>query len=162
MLPDLLSNDLKLVICGTAAGTKSTIKQAYYAGPGNKFYKILFKAGLTSSLLNPSEYPKLLDYGIGLTDLVKCQSGMDHTLNKVNFDVLGFKAKIDKYEPVLVCFNGKESARVFMGLPSTSKIFYGLQEAFIGRSRLYVAPSTSGAANGHWDESYWLELKNLL
>src|ERR1700744_1471316 len=99
MLPDLLSQNLKLVICGTAVGAKSALRQAYYAGPGNKFYSILFTTGLSPVMLLPKDYSKLLDYGIGLTDLVKSQAGMDHTLKKENFDILNFRKKIKKYAP---------------------------------------------------------------
>lgn len=162
MLPDLLSNNLKLVICGTAAGNKSAFKQAYYAGPGNKFYSTLYKTGLTPELINSHEYPSLLNHNIGLTDLVKCKSGMDHTLTADHFDVSGFRQKMEKFKPMMICFNGKESARVFMGLSLTSKVSYGLQKVTIGKTKLFVAPSTSGAANGSWDESYWFELKRMI
>jgi len=38
ILPDLLASNLKIVFCGSAAGTKSAENKAYYAGPGNRFY----------------------------------------------------------------------------------------------------------------------------
>lgn len=50
MLPDLLINDLKIVFCGTAVGNKSFLRRAYYAGSGNKFYKILYRIGLTPTM----------------------------------------------------------------------------------------------------------------
>jgi len=162
MLPDILSKNLKLVICGTAAGNKSALRQAYYAGPGNKFYRTLFQIGLTPSLINPYDYQELLNFGIGLTDLVKCKSGMDHTLKTEHFDVKGFRDKMERYKPSIICFNGKEPARVFMGLSSTSKISYGLQNLLLGNTRLYVATSTSGAAKDSWDENTWMELKTLI
>ena len=37
ILPDLLANDLDLVIVGTAAGRASAKRRLYYAGPGNRF-----------------------------------------------------------------------------------------------------------------------------
>jgi TDG/mug DNA glycosylase family protein len=76
-LPDLLAGNLKLVIVGTAAGPTSARKRLYYAGPGNRFYRTLHEVGLTPIELPPSDYAKLLDYGIGLTDLAKGTSGPD-------------------------------------------------------------------------------------
>jgi len=32
----------------------------------------------------------------------------------------------------------------------------------IGNTKLFVAPSTSGSANGFWDESYWFMLKKII
>jgi G:T/U-mismatch repair DNA glycosylase len=41
LLDDLLRIGLRLVICGTAAGERSAKLGAYYAGPGNKFWRTL-------------------------------------------------------------------------------------------------------------------------
>lgn len=87
MLPDLLAKDLKVVFCGSAAGNKSAQAGTYYAGPGNKFWRILYATGLTPRLLQPSEYPTLLNYGIGLSDLVKGKSGSDRDLKDSDYDV---------------------------------------------------------------------------
>jgi hypothetical protein len=35
---------------------------------------------------------------------------------------------------------------------------YGVQPVRVGRTVLFVAPSTSAAANGSWDRSIWQEL----
>jgi len=159
MLPDLLQPNLKIVFCGTAAGSVSANRQEYYAGPGNKFYPILFKTGLTDRRLNPSEYELLLNYDIGLTDVVKNQSGNDDVLKKESFDVRGFINKMVKYEPDFVAFNGKKSASYVLGHNGrTTKVEYGEQNATIGSSKLIVLPSTSGAASGFWNEKYWFEL----
>jgi TDG/mug DNA glycosylase family protein len=158
MLPDLLIDNLKIVFCGTAVGDKSALKQAYYAGVGNKFYKILHKAGLTPQVLNPYEYRNLLEYKIGLTDLVKCKSGMDYTLSKEHFDNASFRLKIENYKPALICFNGKNAAQEFLG----HTVSYGIQSERINETRIFVAPSTSGAAGGFWDENCWFELKKIM
>ena len=41
ILQDVLKPKLDIVFCGSAVGAVSAVKQAYYAGPGNKFYAIL-------------------------------------------------------------------------------------------------------------------------
>ena len=38
ILPDVLQPDLKVVFCGTAAGTQSAQAGTYYAGRGNYFW----------------------------------------------------------------------------------------------------------------------------
>ena len=47
VLPDLIADDLDVVFRGTAAGTASAVKGAYYAGPGNVFWPTLYAIGLT-------------------------------------------------------------------------------------------------------------------
>src|SRR3954462_737844 len=77
VLPDVLVPGLALVFCGTAPSPTSAARGAYYAGPGNRFWDILAETGLTPRLLAPEDYPVLPQFGIGLTDIAKCASGMD-------------------------------------------------------------------------------------
>lgn len=158
MLPDLLKVNLDIVFCGTAAGKKSAELQEYYAGSGNKFWRILYQVGLTERQLNPVEYRELFWARIGLTDLVKGKSGMDITLKSSDFGNNEFLEKIKKYKPRILCFNGKKAAKEFL----KRDVEYGTQSDKIAETIIFVAPSTSGAANGFWDKAYWEELAKLV
>ena len=155
MLEDLLRRRLDLVICGPAVGARSAARGLYYAGPGNKFWRTLATVGLTDRELEPAEYRRLLDYGIGLTDLVKDQAGGDRTIHFRWADSLGLRLKIMQYQPRYFCFNGKRAAQEFFG---TQQVHFGVQRSRIGKTVLFVAPSTSGAANGTWDLLVWRDL----
>lgn len=155
MLPDLLARNLNLVVCGTGAGGRSAQLGHYYAGPGNRFWGTLAKIGLTPDELKPDQYERLLSFGIGLTDLVKRESGNDRDLRFNRADALILRAKLILHQPWYVCFNGKRVAQGFLGL---SNVDYGVQEARFGRTVLFVAPSTSAATNGSWDLSVWQDL----
>jgi TDG/mug DNA glycosylase family protein len=157
MLDDVLARNLTVVFCGTAAGHRSAQRRAYYAGRGNRFWRTLAAVGLTPQELAPAECARLLDYGIGLTDLAKDQSGSDRDLQIDRADVLLLRSRIAMYQPKYLCFNGKRAAQVFL---SQSQIDYGVQRERIGRTVLYVAPSTSGAASGAWDLAVWQDLAN--
>ena len=158
MLPDLLDENLELVICGTAVGTTSASKQQYYAQPNNQFWQVLYEVGLTSRLLTPREYAELLEEGIGLTDLVKKQAGMDRDLQDRDFGAPALRAKLHHYQPQVLCFNGKRAAQEFL----QRKVDYGVQPEQVGRTQIYVAPSTSGAARRWWDIKWWEELAALV
>jgi len=56
VLPDVLRPGLRLVICGSAASAVSAARGAYYAGPGNKFWRILAETGLTPHQLEPARF----------------------------------------------------------------------------------------------------------
>jgi TDG/mug DNA glycosylase family protein len=157
MLPDLLRHHLKLVVCGTAVGNTSAQLKQYYAGPSNKFWKTLFEIGLTPVLIAPSEYEKLLDYEIGLTDLVKGKSGMDHGLKTADFASKTLVEKIKQYQPKYLCFSSKRAAKEFF----QRRTEYGLQPEKIGKTRIFVAPSTSAVANRWWNVHLWQELAKL-
>ena len=93
------ANDLDLVIVGTAAGRVSAELQLYYAGPGNRFWRILHEVGLTPIELQPDNYAKLLDYGIGLTDLAKGACGADINLKPADFDRMRLRSVIKTRSP---------------------------------------------------------------
>jgi TDG/mug DNA glycosylase family protein len=159
VLPDVLLPGLKAVFCGTAVGPKSAARGAYYAGPGNKFWPVLKEIGLTPRILSPEEFPSLLQYGLGLTDLSKRRSGLDSDLEGSDFDVIGFAEKIAQNSPRVVCFNGKKAGKVFF---DKQRVNYGFQPETIGTTRIFIATSTSSAANGEWDVGIWRQLANWI
>jgi TDG/mug DNA glycosylase family protein len=152
VLEDLLAKNLALVVCGSAAGTTSARLGQYYAGRGNKFWRTLHATGLTPRLLAPAEYRELLSFGIGLTDVVKDQSGSDADIDFTRSDPDALRAKIRRHAPRWLAFNSKRAARTYLG---RSAVDYGPQPETIGATRLFVAPSTGGAAGGSWDVSVW-------
>lgn len=158
-LEDVLARHLKLVVCGMAAGKASAAAGAYYAGPGNRFWPTLHAIGLTPRLLQPHEYREVLTYGIGLTDVAKDQSGADAELDLGRVDPRPLRAKILRCQPAILAFNGKGAAQVFLGV---RRVATGLQEESIGRTRLFVAPSTSGLATRYWRQEVWRELARLV
>ena len=155
ILPDILAPNLKVVFCGTAAGTQSAQVGAYYAGRGNKFWRILYETGLTPRLLMPAEFPTLPQYGLGLTDLAKRTFGSDTSLQTSDFDVADFRKRILGASPRVVAFNGKKSAQIYFG---RGAVRYGRQSDMLGTTIIFVLPSTSGAANGVWNPAHWHEL----
>ena len=158
VLPDLLDRGLDIVFCGTAVGKKSASVGAYYSGRGNKFWKVLYAVGLTPVQLRADQYRELLNYKIGLTDLAKNVSGNDTELLSNDFDVEYLKAKITKYNPKMLAFNGKKGAKIYL---SINKVDYGLcRDIKIGKTEIYVLPSTSGSANRSWDIDYWASIAN--
>jgi TDG/mug DNA glycosylase family protein len=66
---------------------------------------------------------------------------------------------MEKYQPRFLCFNGKKAAQGFFDV---KRVKYGLQEARIGETRIFVAPSTSAAAGRWWDIEYWKVLAELI
>jgi double-stranded uracil-DNA glycosylase len=160
MLKDLLAPGLRLVVCGTAASTVSAARGLYYAGPGNKFWQTLCEVGLTNRQLRPEEYEELLSFGIGLTDVVKGQAGSDAAIDFSLFDPQRLREKLLLFAPGILAFNGKKAAQVFLG---QRQLGYGLQAETVGRNtRLFVAPSTSGAANRSWDVNFWKALAKVV
>ena len=152
VLPDVLGPGLRIVFCGSAAGAASARMGAYYAGPGNRFWSTLYRVGLTPRLLAPAEFRTVRRYGIGLTDLCKTESGADSGLSGEADDAAALAAKIARFRPGVLAFNGKRAAGVFLDAASVD---YGEQAQRLGETAIHVLPSTSGAARRWWDEAFW-------
>lgn len=114
---------------------------------------MLHEVGLTPTELRPDEYARLLDHGIGLTDLAKGALGADAGLGPEDFDRMRLRAVIKAAAPRFVAFNGKTAAARFLGVP-TAKVSYGRQPIVIERTAVYVCPSTT-PASGHWSREPW-------
>ena len=163
ILPDVLVHGLDVVFCGSAAGSASAKAGAYYAGPGNRFWSILHESGLTPRQLLPSEFRNAVQYGIGLTDLSKFQSGAARVLDSGGDATGGLAEKITSYAPRVLTFNGKRAGSLFLHQIFAYNIKdYGLQPQTLGATALFVLPSTSGAARRWWDAAPWCAMSEYL
>jgi double-stranded uracil-DNA glycosylase len=159
VLPDLLRPGLRIVFCGTAAGATSARRGHYYAHPQNKFWPILHAIGLTSRQLDPSEFPLLAEWGVGLTDIAKSVSGMDKelpsgSLGRRACDAL--QANILKHQPAILAFTSLTAGRRYLRRAAD----FGEQSETIGPTRIWLLPSPSPAANWNWreNERWWRAL----
>jgi len=159
LVPDVLAPNLKIVFCGTALGRKSAEQKAYYANPGNLFWRTLHNTGLTPELIRPQDYVRLLDYGLGATDLSKRHYGNDAELPVDAFDVEALRQKILHYQPRVLAFTSKTGASAFLNRP-TGAIPLGFQPQTVGATRICVLPSPSGQARIFWDQNAWQALAN--
>ena len=160
-LPDILHPGLRIVFCGTAASHKSAQRGCYYAGPGNKFWPTLAQIGLTPRQLSPEEFREVLSYGLGLTDLAKRASGLDSDLRAGDFDESGLRDRLLQAAPRFVAFNGKKAAATYLRV-KTQELTLGPLSTPIGDAEVFVLPSTSGAASGHWSIEPWRALARLV
>jgi TDG/mug DNA glycosylase family protein len=155
ILPDRLALNLRLWFVGTAAGPMSAAVGAYYAHPGNRFWRALHETGVTPRLFAPQEYPLLLDLGVGLTDFCKTSWGVDTQIAREAFDVEGFKRKVKRLKPDALAFTSKTAAGLWLG-KSTGRIGVGRQAVGEG-PEIFVLPSPSGLATSYWSVTPWRE-----
>ena len=156
ILPDRLAPDLRVWFVGTAAGPRSAAVGAYYAHPGNRFWRALYEARITPRLFDPHDYPELLDLGVGLTDFCKIGWGVDASIAREHFDVSGFKRKVSRLKPQALAFTSKTAASLWLGRP-TGRIDPGRQSSGQGPA-IFVLPSPSGLATSYWSIDPWREV----
>lgn len=158
VLPDVLECGLILVFCGTAASVVSAREGAYYANPTNAFWPTLHLTGLTPRRFAPTEFRALLRLSIGLTDVAKYSAGADHTLTEADFGADCLSDKIRRFQPQILAFTSKTACRAWTCKSAAAAVTYGWQDQVLGRTRVYVAPSPSGAARRYWDLAPWQAL----
>lgn len=154
VLPDVLAPGLKVVFCGNAAGTVSARKGAPYAGPGNYFWRALHEVGLTPSQLDPAEFERLPEFGIGVTDVCKVRFGSDAEVGLHAHDPERVERSVRRCAPRNLAFVGKRAAEAALGGP----VAYGRQETAFGGVDTWVLPSTSGRARRFWSLEPWRQL----
>jgi mismatch-specific thymine-DNA glycosylase len=141
-LPDYLRSGMKLVIVGCNPGDRSARVGHYYAGRGNEFWPMLYESGVLPELLDHRDDKRMIEFGVGLTDLVKRPTRGIEELRREEFAegriLLG--QKLDQYAPQVIAFNGKTAYERFSQRPCK----LGLQKERLYGAQVFVLPSTSG------------------
>lgn len=119
----------------------SAAAAAHFANPRNDFWRLLHDAGFTPRLYDPQEQFSLLELGIGVTNAAYRTTPGSGDLRRGDFDAAAFEERIGAVAPRAVAFVGKEAYR---GLWN-ERPELGPQLRSIGRTGLYVLPSTSPA-----------------
>ena len=82
---------------------------------------------------------------------------MDHVLEEDDFDRDGLTEKIKAASPRILAFTSKNAAKQFL---QKRQVTYGPQ-GHIGKTELWVLPSTLGAARKHWNLTWWEKLAEV-
>jgi double-stranded uracil-DNA glycosylase len=138
-LPDILRRGLRAVLIGTRGRSGSPHGLHYYDGPGNHFWTLLHESGLTPDRLEPAEDERVLQYGLGLTDLVY-RDGVA--------DLAGLHAKIRRCRPTVVAFVSKTAAASYASVAHQRQPRgYGALSWPVAGRPAFVLPGSSGANN---------------
>jgi len=144
-LPDYLRKGMKMILVGSNPGDRSARVGHYYAGRNNQFWPIMYNSGVIPEPLGYEDDRRMLEFGIGMTDLVKRPTRGVEELERQEFAegrVLLAK-KLEEFRPRVIAFNGKMVYEKFMGRPCK----LGLQKELLYGAHVFVLPSTS-AQNG--------------
>lgn len=140
-LPDYLAPGLDIIFVGLNPGDYSARVGHYFARRQNGFWDALYRSGLVRERLTPADDAHLLDYGYGLTDIVKRATPNVSAVAPEEFVRGGraLRAKVEPLAPCVVCFVGLVGYRLAFDVHA----HMGEQVATWGRSHLFIVPSTS-------------------
>ena len=133
---------MKLVIVSCNPTESSVRVGHYYAGRDNEFWPVLFESGVVPEPFDYHDDKRVIEFGIGLTDLVKRPSKTVETLSREDFAEgrIVLSQKLEEFAPRVVAFNGKLTYEQF----SQRKCKIGLQKDLLYGARVYVLPCTPG------------------
>jgi TDG/mug DNA glycosylase family protein len=141
-LPDVVAHDLAAVLIGTAVGDCQALAGHHHAASGDAFWPLLYAAGLTPRLLRPDEEDLLPTYGLGVVDLLPLPG---RESQPVAFDVAALVSKVEALRPGWAVLTSKRTAAAVARAHGHRSPGLGLASWRLGKSEVFVVPSTSPA-----------------
>lgn len=161
-LPDYLAPGLDVVLVGINPATYAVAKGHYFARGTNRFWPAFsrsklsapVRAGLGRDALRPEDDARLLEFGIGLTDVVKVPTANAAQLSEDLYREWAprLAERLRRCAPRVASFHGLTAFRPFAryGLGEAGRQWeLGPQPVTLGSIRLFVTPNPS-PANAHF------------
>ena len=148
-LPDYLQQGLDIVLVGLNPSIPSVLTGHYFANPRNRFWAAFNAAEMTSEPLTSETDYRVLEFGIGMTDIVKRPTSGVAELKTADFrgGAIDLRVRLTAAAPRVVCFHGVMAATHYANINNDdrSKIALGPQLWSIGTSKVFVVPNPSPA-----------------
>lgn len=167
-LPDYLVHGLSILFVGINPGLRSAEVGHHFAGPSNRFWKLLFDAGLIPFPMTYQDDWQLPKFGYGLTNLIARPTAGIQDLGKRDF-LEGHQAlltKVTTYQPRLVALLGVSMARMLLSSKEATRavqrsmdnpIQVGLYAHSLCGVPVCVLPNPSGR-NAHYSYQHMKDL----
>jgi TDG/mug DNA glycosylase family protein len=144
-LRDRIRPGVRVLFVGINPGIRSSLTGHHFAGFSNRFWKLLYDAGLVPEPIGYRDDVRLPEWGYGITNIVPRPTPGIDTLAAEEY-VAGrrrLRAKIGRYRPEVVALVG---VTVFRAMFPERKgaVALGLQEERLGGSAVFVLPNPSG------------------
>jgi double-stranded uracil-DNA glycosylase len=148
VIADVIKPGLRVLFCGINPGLVSEATGHHFARPGNRFWPALHLSGFTPSQFAPSEQEKLLDLGLGITNVVARPSARadELTIDEMRRGAIELEEKVETYSPGVLAVLG---VTVYRAAFSRKKAQVGPQPDAVGGARVWILPNPSGL-NAHW------------
>ena len=117
-LKDRITPGVRVLFVGINPGVRSAQTGHHFAGYSNRFWKLLFDAGLVPEPITYQDDDRLPEFGFGITNLVARPTPGIDTLSPAEYSA-GWKIlekKIKRYSPVVVALVGVTLWRAILPL----------------------------------------------
>ncbi|HMH90957.1 MAG TPA: G/U mismatch-specific DNA glycosylase [Streptosporangiaceae bacterium] len=147
-LPDVAAPGLRVLFSGINPGLYSAATGFHFARPGNRFWPALHRSGFTPRQLDPSEQERLLELGLGITNIAARATARAAELDAAELREGGrlLRAKAGVLAPRWLAIAGVGAFAAAFG---RKKVIVGPQDLALGRTQVWVLPNPSGL-NAHY------------
>jgi len=132
---------------GINPGIRSAAVGHHFAGPSNRFWKLLYESGLVPEAVTWSDDGRLLEWGFGITNLVaRATPGIGNLHASELLAGRGaLEAKVRRYRPAIAALVGVTIYRaLFPDLARRASVPLGEAPATLAGARVFVLPNPSG------------------
>ncbi len=152
-LPDYIGPGLRVLFVGINPGVRSAQVGHHFAGPSNRFWKLLYESRLVNEPLTYREDRRLPKWGLGLTNIISRSSASIDVLRPHEYrtGVVRLRRKVARDRPAIVAFLGVTIFRMIFrhGAQTSSRLSLGLQAARLAGVPVFLLPNPSGR-NAHY------------
>jgi len=145
-LPDRVRPPVRVLFVGINPGARSAAVGHHFAGHSNRFWKLLFESGLVPEPIGAEQDVRLLEWGLGLTNLIpRMTPGID-TLTRQEY-IEGeavLRRKVRRWKPETVAFLGVTLYRAVFDVRAVAPVVCGVQQERFEGARVWVLPNPSG------------------
>lgn len=146
-IPDVAAAGLCVLFSGINPSLYSAATGHHFARPGNRFWPALHQSGFTGRLMRPGDQEQLIEFGLGITNVVARATARADELSPAELRDGGevLAAKVARWRPAWLAVVGITAYRVAFGRPGAS---VGPQDNALGATRVWLLPNPSGL-NAH-------------
>jgi TDG/mug DNA glycosylase family protein len=144
---DILARGLDVIFCGLNPASSAAIAGHNFSNGTNRFWTALHLAGFTDLCLQPQDEWRLLEYGCGLTAVVRRPTKRAAEISSEEFRQArrGFEAKMRHYAPRSIAFLGKRALSTMIGRPDVD---WGRLPIEFAGTMAWLLPNPSGLNRG--------------
>jgi len=146
---------VRVLLVGINPGVRSSQLGHHFAGPSNRFWKLLSESHLVPEPIGFADDGRLPEWGFGITNLIPRPTPGIDTLRPAEWTAGSrtLRRKIRRVEPEVVAFIGVMLFRSVFGRRPGQPVALGPQEERLEGARVFVLPNPSGRnANFSYDE----------
>jgi double-stranded uracil-DNA glycosylase len=140
---------VRVLFVGINPGMRSAAAGHHFAGPSNRFWKLLYESGVVPTPITHESDRRLPEWGLGVTNLVpRATPGID-TLEPAEYraGLAVLRRKIRRWQPGLVVLVGVSLHRMIFG--TKGAVVPGPQSETLEGVPVFVLPNPSGR-NAHF------------